>query len=237
MFPTAAWQRPSRPSAPTCAASGAGRDRSSASRENRRAPLFGSRPARAGRGGPPSGARARVRRAPDPRGERAPIRPGGATACAVGMRALRAMGANVDYLVPNRFELGYGLSPELVELARARRPDLIITVDNGIASIEGVARAKALGIATLLPDPHLPAAELPDADCIVDPNQPGCAFPSKALAGVGVMFYVMLALRAELRRRGAFPGGEPHLAALTELVAPGTIADVVALDANNRNLA
>src|SRR3990172_5541738 len=266
MFPTAAWQRPSRPSAPTCAASGAGRDRSSASRENRRAPLFGSRPARAGRGGPPSGARARVRRAPDPRGERAPIRPraagaaaaarlladaiasgrrllivadydaDGATACAVGMRALRAMGANVDYLVPNRFELGYGLSPELVELARARRPDLIITVDNGIASIEGVARAKALGIATLITDHHLPGAELPDADCIVDPNQPGCAFPSKALAGVGVMFYVMLALRAELRRGGGFPGGEPNLAALTDLVALGTIADVVPLDANNRNL-
>jgi len=160
----------------------------------------------------------------------------GATACAVGMRALRAMGANVDYLVPNRFELGYGLSPELVELARARRPDLIITVDNGIASIEGVARAKALGIATLITDHHLPGAELPDADCIVDPNQPGCAFPSKALAGVGVMFYVMLALRAELRRRGAFPGGEPNLAALTDLVALGTIADVVPLDANNRNL-
>jgi single-stranded-DNA-specific exonuclease len=162
----------------------------------------------------------------------------GATACAVGLRALRAMGASVDYLVPDRFVLGYGLTPELVEIAAQRRPDLLITVDNGIASLEGVERARALGIATLITDHHLPAAEgLPRADCIVNPNQPGCDFGSKALAGVGVMFYVMLALRAELRRRGAFASGaEPKLAALTDLVALGTVADVVPLDANNRIL-
>jgi single-stranded-DNA-specific exonuclease len=161
----------------------------------------------------------------------------GATACAVGMRALKALGANVDYLVPDRFKLGYGLSPELVDVAAQRKPDLLITVDNGIASVEGVARARGLGIATLITDHHLPGPELPAAECIVNPNQPGCAFPSKALAGVGVMFYVMLALRAELRKRGAFEKRqEPNLAALTDLVALGTIADVVPLDANNRNL-
>ncbi len=161
----------------------------------------------------------------------------GATACAVGLRALRAMGANVDYLVPNRFELGYGLTPELVDIAAQRHPDVLITVDNGIASLEGVERARALGIATLITDHHLPAAELPRAECIVNPNQPGCGFASKALAGVGVMFYVMLALRAELRTRGAFKQAtEPNLAALTDLVALGTVADVVPLDANNRIL-
>jgi single-stranded-DNA-specific exonuclease len=165
----------------------------------------------------------------------------GATACAVGLRALRAFGANVDYLVPDRFKLGYGLSPELVELAalgkNGGRPDLLITVDNGIASVEGVARASSLGIATLITDHHLPGPQLPAAECIVNPNQPGCEFPSKALAGVGVMFYVMLALRAELRNRGFFRDRkEPNLAALTDLVALGTIADVVPLDANNRNL-
>jgi len=167
----------------------------------------------------------------------------GATACAVAMRALRSLGeacgmqAEVDYLVPNRFELGYGLSPELVELAAERRPDLLVTVDNGIASVEGVARASELGIATLITDHHLPGAELPQAECIVNPNQPGCGFPSKALAGVGVMFYVMLALRAELRRRGAFGArAEPNLGSLADLVALGTVADVVALDANNRIL-
>src|SRR2546421_1559034 len=161
----------------------------------------------------------------------------GATACAVGMRALRLFGANVDYLVPDRFKLGYGLSPELVDLAAERKPDLLITVDNGIASVEGVARARSLGIATLITDHHLPGPELPQAECIVNPNQAGCSFPSKALAGVGVMFYVMLALRAELRRRGFFVGKqEPNLAALTDLVALGTVADVVPLDANNRNL-
>jgi len=165
----------------------------------------------------------------------------GATACAVGIRALRSFGAEVDYLVPNRFELGYGLSPELVDIAATKQPDLIVTVDNGIASVEGVAHANALGIATLVTDHHLPGAELPAAACIVNPNQPGCAFPSKSLAGVGVMFYVMLALRAELRMRGvfksaSFPGGEPNLSALTDLVALGTVADVVQLDANNRIL-
>src|SRR4051812_34579190 len=161
----------------------------------------------------------------------------GATACAVGIRALRAFGAHAEYLVPDRFKLGYGLSPELVELAAERRPDLLITVDNGIASVEGVARARQLGIATLITDHHLPGPELPAAACIVNPNQPACAFPSKALAGVGVMFYVMLALRAELRKRDAFKGKvEPNLGALTDLVALGTVADVVPLDANNRNL-
>jgi len=161
----------------------------------------------------------------------------GATACAVGMRALAAMGAEVDYLVPNRFELGYGLTPELAELAARKRPDLLITVDNGIASVEGVERARALGMDTLITDHHLPGDELPRAACIVNPNQPGCGFASKALAGVGVMFYVMLALRAELRRRGAFRDRpEPNLAALTDLVALGTVADVVPLDGNNRIL-
>jgi len=161
----------------------------------------------------------------------------GATACAVGIRALRGFGADVDYLVPDRFRMGYGLTPELVDLAVARRPDLIITVDNGIASVEGVARARELGIATLITDHHLPGAELPRAECIVNPNQPGCGFPSKALAGVGVMFYVVLALRTELRKRGFFDGkDEPNLGALTDLVALGTVADVVPLDANNRNL-
>jgi single-stranded-DNA-specific exonuclease len=161
----------------------------------------------------------------------------GATACAVGVRALRRFGATVDYLVPDRFKLGYGLSPELVDLAHARSPDLLITVDNGIASIEGVARARALGIATLITDHHLPGDALPDAECIVNPNQPGCAFPSKAIAGVGVMFYVMLALRAELRRRGRFNGNpQPNLGVLTDLVALGTVADVVPLDVNNRIL-
>jgi single-stranded-DNA-specific exonuclease len=159
----------------------------------------------------------------------------GATACAVGLRALRAFGATVDYLVPDRFKLGYGLSPELVDLAAQRKPDLLITVDNGIASVEGVARAAELGIATLITDHHLPGDTRPAAACIVNPNQPGCVFPSKALAGVGVMFYVMLALRAELRRRNSL-SREFNLGALTDLVALGTIADVVPLDANNRNL-
>jgi len=159
----------------------------------------------------------------------------GATACALGLRALRAFGANVDYLVPDRFKLGYGLSPELVDLAAQRKPDLLITVDNGIASVEGVARAAELGIGTLITDHHLPGASLPAAACIVNPNQPGCGFPSKALAGVGVMFYVMLALRAELRTRNSL-SREFNLGALTDLVALGTVADVVPLDANNRNL-
>jgi single-stranded-DNA-specific exonuclease len=161
----------------------------------------------------------------------------GATACAVGMRALRGMmgnsGACVDYLVPDRFKLGYGLTPELVEIAAQSKPDLLITVDNGIASVEGVARAKQLGIATLITDHHLPGDVLPEADGIVNPNQPGCAFPSKALAGVGVMFYLMLALRKEMRKEKAV---DFNLGSLTDLVALGTVADVVPLDANNRNL-
>ena len=161
----------------------------------------------------------------------------GATATAVGMRALKALGAEVDFLLPDRFKLGYGLSPEIVDVAAQQSPDLIITVDNGIASLEGVARAQEHGIATLITDHHLPAATLPAADCIVNPNQPGCDFPSKCIAGVGVMFYVMLALRAELRERGFFAERpEPNFADLLDLVALGTVADVVKLDRNNRIL-
>ena len=161
----------------------------------------------------------------------------GATACAVGFRALSAFGADVGYLVPNRFDYGYGLSPEIVALAATRRPDLIITVDNGIASVDAVEAANALGIGVLITDHHLPGETLPRAVAIVNPNQPGCGFPSKSLAGVGVMFYVMLCLRAELRARGAFAGrDEPNLGDLLDLVALGTVADVVALDANNRVL-
>jgi len=161
----------------------------------------------------------------------------GATACAIGIRALRAMGANVSYLVPNRFEYGYGLTPEIVDLAAHAEPDMLITVDNGIASVEGVARANELGMSVLVTDHHLPGDELPAADVIVNPNQPGCDFPSKAIAGCGVMFYVMLALRAELRSRGAFDGREaPNLGNLLDLVALGTVADVVKLDHNNRIL-
>ena len=165
----------------------------------------------------------------------------GATACAVGLRGLRMLAAGtlatVDYLVPNRFEYGYGLTPEIVELAAQREPDLLITVDNGIASVEGVARANELGIEVLITDHHLPGAVLPAAACIVNPNQPGCGFPSKHLAGVGVMFYVLLALRAELRARGRFDAAsQPRLDALLDLVALGTVADVVRLDHNNRVL-
>ena len=165
----------------------------------------------------------------------------GATACALGVRALRAFGADVAYLVPNRFEYGYGLTPEIVQLAAISKPDLLITVDNGIASVEGVEAANPLGIDVLITDHHLPGATLPAAAAIVNPNQKGCAFPSKALPGVGVMFYVMLALRAELRSRGAFSGplfahGEPKLGDLLDLVALGTVADVVPLDYNNRVL-
>ncbi|QIM72272.1 single-stranded-DNA-specific exonuclease RecJ [Bordetella trematum] len=164
----------------------------------------------------------------------------GATACAVGLRALAAMGAQVDFLVPNRFETGYGLSPAVVDLAlrhRNGKPDIIITVDNGIASVDGVAAANAAGIGVVITDHHLPGDSLPDALAIVNPNQPGCGFPSKNLAGVGVIFYLMLALRAELRRRGVFAAdGGPRLDALADLVALGTVADVVKLDANNRLL-
>jgi len=161
----------------------------------------------------------------------------GATACAVGVLALRAFGARVEYLVPNRFEYGYGLTPEIVRVAAQRAPDILITVDNGIASVEGVREANALGMRVIVTDHHLPGECLPDAACIVNPNQAGCEFPSKHLAGVGVMFYAMLALRGELRRRGAFAGkDEPSLAALLDLVALGTVADVVRLDRNNRIL-
>jgi len=161
----------------------------------------------------------------------------GATACAVGVRGLTAMGAKVDYLVPNRFEFGYGLTPEIVALAAQHDPRMIITVDNGIASVEGVAAAHARGIDVLITDHHLPGESLPSPALIVDPNQGGCAFPSKHLAGVGVMFYVLTALRAVLRERGRFAGGgEPNLASLLDLVALGTVADVVKLDQTNRIL-
>ena len=164
----------------------------------------------------------------------------GATACAVGVRALRSMGATVDFLVPNRFETGYGLSPQVVELALvhpAGQPDILITVDNGIASVEGVEAARAAGIEVVITDHHLPGDVLPNALALVNPNQPNCGFPSKNLAGVGVIFYLMLALRAELRTRGAFkPGNGPRLDRLADLVALGTVADVVKLDANNRLL-
>ncbi|BCL75136.1 single-stranded-DNA-specific exonuclease [Jeongeupia sp. HS-3] len=160
----------------------------------------------------------------------------GATACSVGLKGLAMLGAVVDFVVPNRFEYGYGLTPEIVELAATKSPDLIVTVDNGIASVAGVAAAKARGIDILVTDHHLPGDVLPDC-LIVNPNQPGCEFPSKNLAGVGVMFYVLLALRAELRERGAFASAtEPNLATLLDLVALGTVADVVKLDANNRIL-
>ena len=161
----------------------------------------------------------------------------GATACAVAVRGLRSFGAQADFIVPNRFEYGYGLTPEIVQLAAERKPDILLTVDNGIASVEGVAEANRLGMRVFVTDHHLPGDTLPDAACIVNPNQPGCAFPSKHLAGVGVMFYVLLALRAELRTRGAFTERpEPRLAELLDLVALGTVADVVKLDQNNRIL-
>jgi single-stranded-DNA-specific exonuclease len=165
----------------------------------------------------------------------------GATACAVAVRGLRMFGGRIDYLVPNRFEYGYGLTPEIVALAAqsaSGKPELLITVDNGIASVDGVEAANALGIDVLVTDHHLPGDQLPAARAIVNPNQPGCEFPSKCIAGVGVMFYVLLALRAELRRRGAFGDDfpEPRLDGLLDLVALGTVADVVKLDGNNRVL-
>jgi single-stranded-DNA-specific exonuclease len=161
----------------------------------------------------------------------------GATACAVGMKALAAMGAKVGYIVPNRQEHAYGLTPEIVAEAAARSPDWLITVDNGIAAVEGIEEANRRGIRVLVTDHHLPGSSVPAAACIVNPNQAGCDFPSKHLAGVGVIFYVMLALRAELRRRGAFASKpEPPLADLLDLVALGTVADVARLDANNRTL-
>ncbi|MCL4104057.1 UNVERIFIED_CONTAM: hypothetical protein GTU68_034919 [Idotea baltica] len=165
----------------------------------------------------------------------------GATSTALVVTALKAFGAShVDYLVPNRFEFGYGMTPEIVAVALRDNPDLIVTVDNGISSCEGVEMARAAGVATLITDHHLAGDDLPKADVIVNPNQPGCDFPSKNLAGVGVIFYVMLALRAELRSRGWFDNtssrAEPKLAQLLDLVALGTVADVVPLDLNNRIL-
>ena len=161
----------------------------------------------------------------------------GATACSVGIKGLRAMGARVDFFVPNRFEHGYGLTPELTNIAHQRGANLIITVDNGISSNEGVAHAKTLGIDTIVTDHHSPGRYVPD--CLIgNPNQEGCTFPSKNLAGVGVIFYVLIALRAQLRQRGYFSGSlkEPKLDELLDLVALGTVADVVSLDYNNRIL-
>src|SRR5688572_21069544 len=186
----------------------------------------------------------------------------GATACAVGIRGLRLLGArHIDYLVPDRVVDGYGLTPPIAQRVKERGADVLITVDNGIASVDGVATANALGLKVLVTDHHLPGPQLPDAAVIVNPNQPGCGFESKSIAGVGVMFYVLLALRSELRSRGAFdarpaagppqggpaPSGDsepreagriqqPKLDALLPLVALGTVADVVKLDANNRRL-
>ncbi len=164
----------------------------------------------------------------------------GATGCAVAVRGLRLLGAaHVDYVVPNRFEFGYGLTPEIVAVAEARAPELLITVDNGISSIDGVAAAAARNVPVIITDHHLPGERLPQAAAIVNPNQPGDNFPSKCLAGVGVAFYMLIALRAALRARGWFGGRglqEPNLGQLLDLVALGTVADVVPLDANNRIL-
>jgi single-stranded-DNA-specific exonuclease len=164
----------------------------------------------------------------------------GATSCAVGMQGLRQMGAtDVVYVVPNRFEFGYGLSPEIVEVAAEMKPDLLVTVDNGISSVEGVQRARDKGFDVLITDHHLPGEQLPNANAIVNPNQPGDKFPSKMLAGVGVMFYILVALRAYLREQNWFQEqnlAEPNLADLLDLVALGTVADVVPMDRNNRLL-
>lgn len=164
----------------------------------------------------------------------------GATSSTLSVLAFRALGhQKIDYLVPNRFEYGYGLTPEIVEVAKTRNPQMIMTVDNGIASISGVKAAKEAGIKVLVTDHHLPADSLPEADAIVNPNQPGCSFPSKNLAGVGVVFYLMVALRSHLRDIGWFERhniAEPNMAQFLDLVALGTVADVVPLDANNRLL-
>ena len=162
----------------------------------------------------------------------------GATACAVAMRGLRLLGAqHVSYLVPDRIVDGYGLTAPIAQRVKDQGADVLITVDNGIASLDGVAHAKRLGLQVLVTDHHLPAAELPVADVIVNPNQPGCTFASKTIAGVGVMFYTLLALRSELRQRGVFDAAtQPKLDTLLPLVALGTVADVVKLDANNRRL-
>ena len=161
----------------------------------------------------------------------------GATSTALMVHCLRACNAHVEYLVPNRFEFGYGLTPEIVAVAALKQPALIVTVDNGISSVEGVKVANDLGIKTIITDHHLPGATLPDAIAIVNPNQAGCDFPSKSLAGVGVSFYLLSALRSALRERSWFKQQqikEPVLADYLDLVALGTIADVVPLDKNNR---
>ena len=161
----------------------------------------------------------------------------GATACAVAVRGLRMLGArDVVHAVPNRMVHGYGLSPSLVEEVAALAPDLLLTVDHGIACHAGIAAARARGWQVVVTDHHLPGEQLPDADAIVNPNQPGCGFTAKALSGVGVAFYVLLALRALLRGRGAFGSAEPDLAVLLDLVAVGTVADLVPLDVSNRAL-
>ena len=164
----------------------------------------------------------------------------GATSCALAVRALRALGAaDVRYVVPNRFVHGYGLTPEIVAVAAAQHPDLLITVDNGISSHDGVRAAQAHGMKVLITDHHLPGPTLPAADALINPNQPGDAFPSKHLAGVGVIFYVLIALRTRLRTSGWFAEQglpEPNLAQMLDLVALGTVADVAALDHTNRIL-
>ena len=166
----------------------------------------------------------------------------GATACAVAVRGLRLLGARPDrvsYFVPDRFKLGYGLTPAIVDLVAGspeNKPDLLLTVDNGIASIDGVAHARALGMQVIITDHHLPGTMLPDADAIVNPNQAGCEFPSKNLAGVGVMLYTLMGLRQALRQRGWAAAEQANLGTLLDIVALGTIADVVPLDANNRIL-
>lgn len=162
----------------------------------------------------------------------------GATACAVAVRGLRLLGArHVDYLVPDRVVDGYGLTASIARRVKERGADMLITVDNGISSVEGVAQARALGMQVLVTDHHLPGPALPEAEALVNPNQPGCSFESKSMAGVGVVFYVLLALRAELRARGIFSReSQPRLEPLLPLVALGTVADVVKLDANNRRL-
>ncbi|MEJ0005594.1 MAG: single-stranded-DNA-specific exonuclease RecJ [Steroidobacteraceae bacterium] len=161
----------------------------------------------------------------------------GATSTALMLRALRAWGfAHVDFLVPNRFEFGYGLTPEIVAVAAARQPTLLVTVDNGISSLAGVARARALGLDVLVTDHHLPAAELPQANVIVNPNAGGDGFASRCLAGVGVAFYVLAALKRALDEAHLSPPGAPGVADFLDLVALGTVADLVPLDTNNRVL-
>ena len=164
----------------------------------------------------------------------------GATSCVVAINCMKKFGLRqIDYVVPNRFEYGYGLTPEIVELGKLKNPDLIITVDNGISSVEGVAAANAAGISVIITDHHIAPSILPAAQAILNPNQPGCEFPSKCIAGVGVIFYLMLALRGRLRTLGWFEKSdldEPNLADQLDLVALGTIADVVPLDRNNRIL-